>query len=612
MSAPARAAEDPLLLAVLLEFGRALALAGTAVSETQERLVRIAAANGAPDTRVVVLPTALMIATGPVGMSTVESVPQQTGTLRLDQISVLYELVKRAERGELAPADALPRLRAIRRMRPRHGFLLTVVGHTLMTVGLCLILQPTALDVAIAAVFGALVGTLILITRGQHILNVLIPVVATTLISALTFTAVKQGIADPGLRTMIAPLITFLPGSALTTATVELASGEMVAGASRLVYGGMQLLLLAFGIVAGAEIAGLPDVNVLDDSGVNLLGWWAPWLGVVVFGVATSIYSSAPRGTLPWLLAVLGAAWLGQLAGDWLFGANVSSFFGALAMTPVALAISDLTRGPPSQVTFLPAFWLLVPGAIGLIGVTEVVGNPAEAGLDDLIEPVASIIAIALGVLCGASVYRGVYKGVAKGVAAVPARLRSHPEKGRRPHAARPMVATATRQEGTMTTLTVWKFDTPMGADETISTLGQLAKQELIQIHDAATVSWAVDAKKPKTRQLRNLTAGGAMSGMFWGMLFGLIFLVPFLGAAIGAAAGALTGSLADVGIDDNFIKSVRDKISPGTSALFLMSSDAVVDKVKVALEEGGHKPELLQSNLSAEQEKALREMMAD
>ncbi|MEW2500714.1 DUF1269 domain-containing protein [Amycolatopsis sp. CA-161197] len=162
-----------------------------------------------------------------------------------------------------------------------------------------------------------------------------------------------------------------------------------------------------------------------------------------------------------------------------------------------------------------------------------------------------------------------------------------------------------------MTTLTVWKFDSPDGADNAVDTLRSLAKQELISIHDAATVSWKPDAKKPKTRQLRNLTAGGAMSGMFWGMLFGLIFLVPLLGAAIGAATGALAGSLTDVGIDDDFIKSVRDKITPGTSALFLMSSDAVVDKVKAAIEAGGHKPELLQSNLSAEQEAALREMMS-
>ena len=135
-----------------------------------------------------------------------------------------------------------------------------------------------------------------------------------------------------------------------------------------------------------------------------------------------------------------------------------------------------------------------------------------------------------------------------------------------------------------MATLTVWSFDSPTGADQAVSTLESLAKQELIKVHDAATVSWQPEAKKPKTRQLRSLTGAGAMGGMFWGMLFGLIFLVPLLGAAIGAATGALAGSLADVGIDDDFIKSARDKITPGTSALFLMSSDAVQEKVKAAV----------------------------
>jgi uncharacterized membrane protein len=161
-----------------------------------------------------------------------------------------------------------------------------------------------------------------------------------------------------------------------------------------------------------------------------------------------------------------------------------------------------------------------------------------------------------------------------------------------------------------MATLTVWKFDSPTGADEAIGTLESLAKQELIKVHDAATVSWEPGKKKPKTRQLHSLTGAGAMGGMFWGMLFGLIFFVPLLGAAIGAASGALAGSLADVGIDDDFINSARDKITPGTSALFLMSSDAVQEKVKGAFADRGQ-PELIQSNLSAEQEAELREMIA-
>lgn len=162
-----------------------------------------------------------------------------------------------------------------------------------------------------------------------------------------------------------------------------------------------------------------------------------------------------------------------------------------------------------------------------------------------------------------------------------------------------------------MATLTVWKFDGPTAADEAVGTLEMLAKQELIKVHDAATVSWEPGKKKPKTRQLHSLTGAGAMGGMFWGMLFGLIFFVPLLGAAVGAAAGALAGSMGDVGIDDAFIKSARDKITPGTSALFLMSSDAVQDKVMAAFGDRGLRPELVQSNLSDAQEAELREMLA-
>ena len=100
------------------------------------------------------------------------------------------------------------------------------------------------------------------------------------------------------------------------------------------------------------------------------------------------------------------------------------------------------------------------------------------------------------------------------------------------------------------------------------------------------------------------------MGGAFWGLLFGLIFFVPLLGLAIGAAAGALGGSMADVGIDDDFIKRVRAQVTQGTSALFVMTSDAVLDRVRDAF--AGHEPELLETNLSGEQEGKLREVFAE
>ena len=161
-----------------------------------------------------------------------------------------------------------------------------------------------------------------------------------------------------------------------------------------------------------------------------------------------------------------------------------------------------------------------------------------------------------------------------------------------------------------MATLTVWKFPEASGADDAIRTLEQLQSEELIKVHDAAIVTWPADKKKPRTRQLHNLAGAGALGGAFWGLLFGLIFFVPFFGLAIGAAAGALGGAMTDVGIDDDFIKRVREQVTPGTSALFAMTSDAVLDRVRAAF--AGHEPELLETNLSDEEESRLRAAFAE
>ena len=159
-----------------------------------------------------------------------------------------------------------------------------------------------------------------------------------------------------------------------------------------------------------------------------------------------------------------------------------------------------------------------------------------------------------------------------------------------------------------MATLTAWKFDTADGAESTLSTLERLQREQLITLIDGAVVSWPTGAKKPKTHQLSNTTAAGALGGAFWGLLFGLIFFVPLIGLAIGAGLGALTGSLTNVGIDDDFINKAREKITPGTSALFLYTANAVTDRIAEALPHLRGHVELIESNLSREQEEKLRE----
>lgn len=158
-----------------------------------------------------------------------------------------------------------------------------------------------------------------------------------------------------------------------------------------------------------------------------------------------------------------------------------------------------------------------------------------------------------------------------------------------------------------MATMTVVKYPKVTGAEESLAILQRLQGQGLIKIHDGAIVSWPDNSKKPRTQQLTSLTGVGALSGAFWGMLFGLIFFVPLFGAAVGATIGALSGHFARVGIDEDFINEVKDKITPGTSALFLLSSDAVRDRI--ADEAKGMEFEIIATNLSHEEEEKLREV---
>ena len=161
-----------------------------------------------------------------------------------------------------------------------------------------------------------------------------------------------------------------------------------------------------------------------------------------------------------------------------------------------------------------------------------------------------------------------------------------------------------------MATLTVWKFDNPDGAGRAVGILEGLQKQALITVHDAAIVTWPIDKKRPKTKQLHSLAGAGALSGSFWGLLFGLLFFVPLFGMAVGAALGALGGSMAEVGIDDDFIESVRSEVQPGTSALFVMTSDAVQDEVRAAFSQ--EQPKLVHTNLSGEEEARLRDYFSE
>jgi uncharacterized membrane protein YjjP (DUF1212 family)/uncharacterized membrane protein YjjB (DUF3815 family) len=395
------------LLEFMYRLGQAYIASGEQTALAELYLRRVASAYGMRHSRVVAFPTAVFITLHDGTEERVTLAPGPTQTLRLDQIADVYTLGEAAQSGEVPPRQGLERLNELLRKAPRFGRAGVVVGHTILSMGVALILMPALRNLVAAAVLGAIVGALKALNRDRPILAAPLSVVSAALVSLLVFLAVKHGLPVDPQYALVAPLVSFLPGAMLTFGMVELAYGDMVSGSSRLLTGVVELVLLAFGLTAGAVMVGYTPNNLFDATRESVSAPWAlvaPWVGVVVFGIGVHLTFSVPRNSFLWVLLVLLLTFAAQQLAAVPLSKEISGFFGTLVATPLGYLIQKRFKGPPSMVTFLPSFWLLVPGAMGLLTVNQLLSEPGR--MDGLINVAFVLASIALGTLVGASLYR--------------------------------------------------------------------------------------------------------------------------------------------------------------------------------------------------------------
>jgi uncharacterized membrane protein YjjP (DUF1212 family) len=395
-------ATDVLVLVLLASAGEALIDSGFDVDDVDTNLEEIARAYGMADTEIIALPTALLVSSRTDGQLRTRAVSSGRQRLRLHQIEELDDIVRAARSGGIDPRSARDQIVAIRTRPPPFGPSMQLVGQVLATVGLVVLLGSSWLGIVVAAGLGGLTGALLLAgSRVPPRFQVLLTVAASFSVSLVVFLLSRTGLDFDVASSLIAPLVTLLPGALLTTAVIELSTGQMISGAGRLGAGAAQLVFLGLGILAAAALVGVPAFDLTATK--PALGAIGPWLAVGVFGIGIVMNLCARPSSLGWILLVLYVAYGGQVLGGLLFGGVLSAFVGAAAMTPVADLVARQRTGPPAIVSFTPAFWLLVPGALGLVGVAALL-NGDSTGTTTLITTVETMVAIALGVLSGRAI----------------------------------------------------------------------------------------------------------------------------------------------------------------------------------------------------------------
>ena len=159
-----------------------------------------------------------------------------------------------------------------------------------------------------------------------------------------------------------------------------------------------------------------------------------------------------------------------------------------------------------------------------------------------------------------------------------------------------------------MSNLIAIAYDDVEAARSVLGELGELSVEHAITLDDAVIVERRPDGKV-KLHQTTKPAAAGAAGGALWGGLIGLLFLAPFLGMAVGAASGGLTGAMADIGVDDAFMKRLGEELQPGAAALIVLVRESTPDKVLPRI--SGYGGAVIHTSLSEEADEQLREALS-
>lgn len=395
MTGEAQATRDCLLrVGVLL-------LAGAAPGPDVERqVVAIGKRWGAPDVRAAATPTGLFVSTTADHLAAFEPVGEP---LRFDQMTLLQGVVDRLHAGSLAPADAITEMAAIDALPLTRPLWVNDLAIVAIAVGICTILQPSWRDLGAAALGSLLVILLVNLSRRSSLLATLLPLLAAFGVTSIVLLYAQWVPLEGTMRTVVSTFAILLPGAMIVTGLSEIASGAAVSGSSRLVSGTVALVLFAVGMFAAVAVRG-EGWWVLTNVRADDLGPLGPFVGIVVLGAGMMINVAAKFRDVPWILGVLFLTFIVQYAGQALWGVALGGLLGATVAGASAYLVPRLSGRPLRLVVFLPAFWLLVPGSLGLLGAAEIASGSGD--ITGVTMAITVMVAIAVGTLIGSAVGR--------------------------------------------------------------------------------------------------------------------------------------------------------------------------------------------------------------
>ena len=385
---------------MLTEAAAAMVSSTYPAPQAEEVLRGLAAAYDA-DAEIVLLPTLVLTETKRHGIPQIRTVKT---SYRFDQMTQVQSVLAQARHNKEDAHDVAESLRAIATKKPIYPSWLRVIGYALSALGFGAAFRLDLPALLVVTVLGLIVGMMVLTLSRSPRFAALLPLMAT-FVAGLMIAGLSIFLDKPDPVRMVAMLIVvLLPGATLTSGIIELVSGYMISGASRLMYALMILGSMAFGGALAIAVSGIPATR-LEDVTATLTPVWVAWAGAALYGIGTFLYFCTPvRLWLPSLFVMMVSFGISVLAVPSLGVALSAGIATAVGLITSWAINARLGGGPGDLAIFLPTFWLIVLGSTGFIAITGELESAKN--LSDVANTAAlTFFAMAIGMMLATAVY---------------------------------------------------------------------------------------------------------------------------------------------------------------------------------------------------------------
>jgi uncharacterized membrane protein YjjP (DUF1212 family) len=316
-------------------------------------------------------PTAIFAALAAPGEkpeTTLERV--EPGRDDLCKLAELYGVRDQVVTGEIAAEAGIDRIAAIMSAPPTNGDVLPILAQALGSAAACTFLGGGLPEIAVASAVGLLVGVLLFCTRRHPAFDrVYEPLACAFAAFAVHAAAAVVTPINTSVAT-IAAVIVLLPGLTLTTALSELSMRHLASGSARLMGAGATMLTMAVGVAIGSRCGVLAFGETAFVSPAELPPWMQlPAVAGAALGFAVLLRAAARQ--VPVVVLGVALAWTASSLGAASHDAEVAELVGAVCVTAAGNLYARLRRRPAAVVR-TPGLLLLVPGSLGLRGITKV------------------------------------------------------------------------------------------------------------------------------------------------------------------------------------------------------------------------------------------------